>query len=141
MLYELRTTFRIDADYQVVDDGVDTPAKMVRWLHGYLPTKAAMGSNGAPAQWTGSRLIATADGRDGPAPRRVAEVVYQLVTRYDDVFAATADRLRIRAAVEHAGPSAVQQAAAQMDFEVFRVYDEDELADWQEPTKAKITYP
>jgi hypothetical protein len=62
------------------------------------------------------------------------------VTEYRNVFAATADRLRIDAAVP-ALPPVVRAPLGAPEFEVLRVLGDAELVDWSDPTKIRITYP
>jgi hypothetical protein len=130
MRYELRTTFTVDFSGEVSGSGgaIDNSDRLLRWLYEYLPTKATLGSDLVVPRWVGSRY------NDDPT-------TLQVITWYRDVFAATADRLRIVDAVDEA-PDAVRTAVRDpLRFEVFRVFGEAELVDWADPTKPRITYP
>jgi hypothetical protein len=130
MRYELRTTFTVGFSEAVSGSGgaIDNPDRLLRWLYEYLPTKATLGSDLVLPRWVGSRY------NDDPT-------MLQVITWYRDVFAATADRLRIVDAVAEA-PDAVRAAVGDsLRFEVFRVFGEAELVDWADPTKPKITWP
>jgi hypothetical protein len=130
MRYELRTTFTVDFSEEVSRSGgaIDNSDRLLRWLYEYLPTKATLGSDLVLPRWVGSRY------NDHPT-------TLQVITWYRDVFAATADRLRIVAAFAEA-PDAVRTAIGEsMGFEVFRVFGDAELVDWADPTKPKITWP
>jgi hypothetical protein len=130
MRYELRTTFEVHFTGAVSSSGgaIDNSDRLLRWLYEYLPTKATLGSDLVLPRWVGSRY------NDDPT-------TFQVITWYRDVFAATADRLRIVAAFAEA-PEAVQMAIGDtLRFQVFRVFGEAELVDWADPTKPKITWP
>jgi hypothetical protein len=126
MRYELRTTFAISSDGFGQADAVDTPDKVVRWLYEYLPTKATLGSDVARPRWVGSRYS------EEP-------VFFQLLTHYRDVFAATADGLRIAEAMRNV-PASVK-AVTSVEFHVLRVFGDRELVDWADPTKPKVSIP
>jgi hypothetical protein len=129
MRYELRTTFTVGFDGAVSSSGevIDNPDRLLRWMYEYLPTKATLGSDLVLPRWVGSRY------NDRP-------VTFQVVTWYRDVFAATADRIRIEDAVGEA-PEAVNSAIKHLHFDVFRVFSDADLVDWADPTKPRITYP
>ena len=126
MRYELRTRFTVSAGGFGVADAIDTPDKVVRWLYEYLPTKATLGSDIARPRWVGSRY--------GDEP-----VFFELLTHYRDVFAATADGLRIAEAMRVV-PDSVK-AVTSVEFVVLRVFGDRELVDWADPTKPKVSIP
>jgi hypothetical protein len=130
MRYELRTTFDVHFTGGVSSSGgaIDNSDRLLRWLYEYLPTKATLGSDLVLPRWVGSRY------NDDPT-------TFQVITWYRDVFAATADRLRIVAGFDEA-PVAVKTAIGDsLRFEVFRVFGDADLVDWADPTKPKITFP
>jgi hypothetical protein len=127
MRYELRTTFTINTGALVVRSAVDTTDKLLRWLYEFLPVTAALRSDLGRPTWSATRY-------NDPIVRLV------MVTWYRNVFAATADRLRIDAAVTDL-PSAVRAAIGTPGFDVLRVLGDAELVDWSDPTKIRITYP
>ena len=116
MRYALRTTFALT---QGQHDEADS---FLRWLYESLPAAATMGCEVAAPQWLGNRY---------PEPRAVFEVV----TQYPNVYAATADRLRIARAVTNNPYQVVKPT-----FEVLRVYGEAELGRSGAPTRPH-TYP
>lgn len=126
MRYELRTTFTVNHPGFGEEDAVDTPDKIVRWLYEYLPTKATLGSDLTRPRWVGSRY-----GEE--------QVFFQLLTHYRDVFAATADGLRIADAMGDV-PESVK-AVTSVQFQVVRVFGDKELVDWTDPTKPKVSIP
>jgi hypothetical protein len=127
MRYELRTRFTVDIDKLVDGEVINTSDKLLRWLYEYLPTKATLGSDLARPRWLGGRY------NDRP-------VTFELVTSYRDVFAATADRLRITEAV-NTMPITVRPAVKGHRFQVLRVFGDAELVDWADPTKPKVSIP
>ena len=127
MRYELRTRFTVDVDQLVLASVINSSDKLLRWLYEYLPTKATLGSDLARPRWLG--------GRYNERP-----VTFELVTTYRDVFAATADRLRIADAVA-AVPPDVDLALEPLTFELLRVFGDAELVDWADPTKPKVSIP
>ena len=128
MRYELRTTIGVVEPAKLdPQNAINTSDKLLRWLYEYLPTKATLRSDLGPPSWFGSRYTESA-------------VRFVLVTYYRDVFAATADRLRIERAVETL-PDPVGLALKPLEFDVLRVFGDAELVDWADPTKPKITYP
>jgi hypothetical protein len=127
MRYELRTTFPITTGALVVRSPVDTTDKLLRWLYEFLPVRAALRSDLGRPTWSATRY-------------QDLNVRLVMVTWYRNVFAATADRLRIDAAVT-ALPPVVKAAIGTPEFEVLRVLGDAELVDWSDPTKIRITYP
>jgi hypothetical protein len=126
MRYELRTTFRL-ANRDVLPPGAIGDAdRLLRWLYEYLPTQATMGCDVARPQWLGNRYAEPG-------------VEFQLVTRYRNVFEATADRLRIEDAMS-SPPSNPRIPEAELEFDLLVVYGEDELVWAGDPVK-KITHP
>ena len=126
MRYELRTTFTVTHVGFGAADTVDTPDKIVRWLYEYLPTKATLGSDLARPRWVGSRY-----GEE--------DVFFELLTHYRDVFAATADGLRIAEAMRYV-PESVKSVTS-VKFQLVRVFGDRELVDWADPTKPKVSIP
>jgi hypothetical protein len=127
MRYELRTRFTVDTAELVKGDVINTSDKLLRWLYEYLPTRATLGADLARPRWLG--------GRYNERP-----VTFELVTCYRDVFAATADRLRITEAVD-AVPADVDAALNPLTFELLRIFGDAELVDWADPTKPKVSIP
>jgi len=127
MRYELRTRFTVVTTVLVKGDVINTSDKLLRWLYEYLPTKATLGSDLARPRWLG--------GRYNERP-----MTFELVTCYRDVFAATADRVRITEAAA-AFPDDVRPALKPLRFELLRVFGDAELVDWADPTKPKVSIP
>ncbi len=127
MRYELRTTFPIDTNALVVPSPVDTTDKLLRWLYEFMPVRAGLRSDLGRPTWSASRY-------------NDLNVRLVMVTWYRNVFAATADRLRIDAAVP-ALPAVVRAPIGAPGFEVLRVLGDAELVDWSDPTKIRVTYP
>jgi hypothetical protein len=127
MRYELRTTLDISADEFVADDPINSSDRLLRWLYEYLPTKATLGADLATPRWVGSRY-------------NEPDVRFEVVSWYRDVFAATADRLRIEEAVRTLPPG-VRELVEQAHFALLRVYGDAELVNWADPTKPRITFP
>ena len=127
MRYELRTTFQVAMGVLTPGSAVDPPDKVVRWLYEYLPTKATLGSDLARPRWLGTRY------NEEP-------VTFELITCYRNVFAATADRLRIADAVRKL-PTSIAAAVTSVDFTIRRIFGDADLVDWADPTKPKITWP
>jgi hypothetical protein len=127
MRYELRTRFTVDTAELVKGDVINTSDKLLRWLYEYLPTRATLGADLARPRWLG--------GRYNERP-----VTFELVTSYRDVFAATADQLRIVEAVRTM-PRPVRPAVKDLEFRVLRIFGDAELVDWADPTKPKVSIP
>jgi hypothetical protein len=122
MLYELRTRFVLPGSDPATALG--RADRYLEWLCETLPVTATMGV--APPKWLGNRY--TEPG-----------VNFELVTHYRNIFAATADRLRI-AKAWGGRPSAFQVPDFTIGFEVMRVYGDAELLNIADPTK-KSTHP
>jgi hypothetical protein len=86
MLYQLRTTFTLPSGDPTKEDDAGRADRVLRWLYEYLPTKATLGSGVALPEWVGNRYTEN-------------NVELQLLTRYRDVFAVAADKLRIEDAL------------------------------------------
>lgn len=122
MLYELRTRFSIpNADV----NNMGRADRMLEWLNASLSTGATMGADVAPPRWLGNRYT------DEP-------VTFELATYYRNVFAATADQLRILE-IWNGRPAAFAEGS-EPQSEVMRVYGDAELANIADPTK-KTSHP
>ncbi|MGZ4616022.1 MAG: hypothetical protein ACXV4A_10710 [Actinomycetes bacterium] len=128
MLYALRTTFRLPSGDPEAD-GMGRSDRLLEWLDTSLPTRATLGGDVAARQWLGNRYTEP-------------EVVFELVTHYRNVFAATADRLRIAQVVAELPPEFQPPAGVDVtvDYSVMRVYGEAEMLNIADPTK-KTTHP
>jgi hypothetical protein len=127
MRYEMRTTFTLERDNPMLADEAGRADRVLRWLHEYLPTVADMGIGPSRGRWVGDRYNETA-------------VTFQLLTEYADVYAATADRLRITQGLVGEPPVAVSTVSPAVSFDLLQLYDDQELGDPAEATKA-ITRP
>ena len=78
-------------------------------------------------EWVGNRYTET-------------DVELQLLTRYRDVFAVAADKLRIDAAMKGRLPVGISTVKPNVSFEVFRIYGAAELVDASDPSK-KLSHP
>jgi hypothetical protein len=135
VLYALRTTFELNSGLPENAGEVGRADRILEWLYENLPASATLGTDTAwPPQWQGNRYTEP-------------DVVFELITYYHNVFAATADRLRILGAVKTMPPAllppALQSDArkdAWLSFDVRRVYGEAELLNLGDPTK-KTSHP
>ena len=127
MLYQLRTTFTLPSGDPTKEDDAGRADRVLRWLYEYLPTKATLGSGVALPEWVGNRYTEP-------------DVELQLLTRYRDVFAVAADRLRIDAAMKPRLPVGISTVKPSISFEVFRIYGAAELVDASDPSK-KLSHP
>jgi hypothetical protein len=127
MRYELRTTVTFASGNPRNKREVGRADRVLQWLYEYLPTKATMGCDLAAPRWVGNRYTES-------------DVMLQVMTEYRDVFAATADRLRIEQALAVDPPPSVSDIRLNVSFEVFRLYRGPELVDTADSTK-KITHP
>jgi len=133
--YALRTTFSLESGRPENAGEVGRADRILDWLYENLPSRATLGTDAAwPPLWQGNRY--TEPG-----------VVFELITYYRNVFAATADRLRILAAVRAMPDQLLPLDLRPPDgrdswlrFEVRRVYNEAELLNLGEPTK-KTSHP
>lgn len=124
MRYELRTRFTLPSGSPLNPGEIGRADRLLRWLYETLPTKATVGGDVALPRWLGNRYTET-------------DIVFELVTQYRDVFALTADRLRIvEAMIER--PPALQEPG--VSFEVMRQYGDPELVDLADPSK-KLSHP
>ncbi|MDT7788459.1 MAG: hypothetical protein QOF58_6878 [Pseudonocardiales bacterium] len=121
MLYELRTRFLLPGP----ETELGRADRYLEWLSETLPVTATLGADVAPPKWLGNRYTEPT-------------VTFELVTHYRNIFAATADRLRIARA--WGGRPEPFQADFTIAFEVLRVYGETELLNIADPTK-KMTHP
>jgi hypothetical protein len=129
MLYAMRTTLRFASGQPEVAGGVGRADRILQWLYEELPVKATLGVDVALPVWQGNRYTEQA-------------VIFDLVTYYRDAFAATADRLRIAAAVTEMPPQLQPVPGKKLTprFEIRRVYGEAELLNLGDPTK-KTSHP
>jgi hypothetical protein len=129
MLYAMRTTLGFASSQPEVAGGVGRADRILRWLYEELPARATLGVDVALPQWQGNRYTEQ-------------QVVFDLVTYYRDAFAATADRLRIAAALAAMPPQLQPDPDRKLapSFEIRRVYEEAELLNVGDPTK-KTSHP
>jgi hypothetical protein len=133
--YALRTTFSLESGLPENAGEVGRADRILEWLYENLPAGATLGTDAAwPPQWQGNRYTEP-------------DIVFELITYYRNVFAATADRLRILDAVrgmpaELLPPSLrpVTNKDEWLSFDVRRVYGEAELLNLGDPTK-KTSHP
>ena len=127
MRYELRTTFHLANALPSDPNGIGRADRVLHWLYEYLPTRATMGSDLAPPQWSGNRYTEP-------------NVILHVVTQYRDVFALTEDRLRIEQALGETAAEAALSVMSSFEFEVSRIYGDAELVDTPDPSK-KASHP
>jgi hypothetical protein len=127
MLYQLRTTFTLPSGDPTKEDDAGRADRVLRWLYEYLPTKATLGSGVALPEWVGNRYTEN-------------NVELQLLTRYRDVFAVAADKLRIEDALTDPMPVGISTVKPGISFKVFRIYGAAELVDTSDPSK-KLSHP
>jgi hypothetical protein len=127
MLYQLRTTFTLPSGDPTKEDDAGRADRVLRWLYEYLPTKATLGSGVALPEWVGNRYTEN-------------NVELQLLTRYRDVFAMAADKLRIDDALTDPMPVGISTVKPDIWFKVFRIYGAAELVDASDPSK-KLSHP
>jgi hypothetical protein len=127
MRYEMRTSFKLEKDDPTKADKAGRADRVLRWLHEFVPTVADMGLGPAHGRWVGDRYNET-------------EVTFQLLTEYPDVYAATADRLRIAQALVGKPPATISTAPVAVSYDLLQLYDDQELGDPASPTKT-ITRP
>jgi hypothetical protein len=127
MRYEMRTTFTLDLDDPRLADEAGRADRVLRWLYEFLPTVADMGTGPSRGRWVGDRYNETA-------------VTFQLLTEYPDVYAATADRLRIAQKLVSGPPEGVSDGSLGVSFDLLHLYDDQELGDPADSTKT-ITRP
>jgi hypothetical protein len=128
MRYEMRTSFTLEPDNPMLAEEAGRADRVLRWLHEYLPTVADMGIGWPRGRWLGDRYNETA-------------VTFHLLTDYADVFAATADRLRIAQALVNGPPEAISTGSLDVSFELLQLYDDEELGDWADFSKGVFTRP
>jgi hypothetical protein len=136
MRYEMRTTFTLEQDKPMLLEGAGRADRVLRWLHEYLPTVADMGIGPSRGRWVGHRYETIPD-RAGDE----RQVNFQLLTEYPDVYAATADKLRIARALVGKPPAAVSTVPLAVSFDLFQLYDDAELGDPADTTKGIVTHP
>jgi hypothetical protein len=133
--YALRTTFELQSGRPENAGEVGRADRILEWLYENLPASATLGTDAAwPPQWQGNRYTEPV-------------VLFDLITYYRNVFAATADRFRILAAVR-AMPAELlpldlrpaDDRDSWLRFEVRRVYGLAELLNLGDPTK-KTSHP
>jgi hypothetical protein len=127
MRYEMRTTFTLEQDDLRLPDRAGRADRVLRWLYEYLPTVADMGTGPSRGRWVGDRY-------------NEADVTFHLLTEYPDVYAATADRLRIDQALAVMPPVAISTAPIAVSFDLLQLFEDQELGDPASPTKT-ITRP
>jgi hypothetical protein len=127
MLYALRTTLAVASGLPEHAGGIGRSDRILQWLYDNLPTRATLGVDVALPQWLGNRYTETG-------------VVFELISYYRNVFAATADRLRIADVVAHLPGGIQPNGPLVAQFEIRRVYAEAELLNLGDPTK-KISHP
>lgn len=135
MQYEMRTIFTMPTGNPVTPGEVGRADRLLRQLYEYLPAHAVMGGTARLGpHWFGNRYVVP------------DKVVFIAATRYQTVFAATADRFRIENALPAlmSGPDWVtgvpRSFAVTVDFDVLRAYSHAELEDPADPTK-KLSHP
>lgn len=131
MQYQLRTTFQFRAGSPIVPEEIGRADSLLRWLYETLPVRANLGADVAIPQWLGNRYTEPV-------------VVFELITHYRDVFALTADQLRISKAMADMKKRFDWLTTPEADFGtgfvVRRVYGDAELVDVADPTK-KLSHP
>lgn len=123
MRYELRTRFSLP-NTDATAGTMGQADELLEWLDDSLSAGATLGVDIAPRQWLGNRYTEL-------------DVVFELVTRYRNVFAATADQRRIQDVVDKR-PALLPEP--EVSYEVLRVYGDTEMLNVADPTK-KMTHP